>query len=153
MTARKSAKDIFPVPSLSTSTIIFLISSFFGSNPRALIATWNSVRRAESEAHREKKTPPPPRTHDCDQCSSSFFSLLLLSFFFFFLPWAPWHRCIQSHRCQTARRPPWSPASAPRSALVWGWSSCEEVVQDPAGMVSWHWLPGEAQGAKKKKRM
>ena len=85
MTARKSAKDIFPVPSLSTSTIIFLISSFFGSNPRALIATWNSVRRAESEAHREKKTPPPPRTHDCDQCSSSFFSLLLLlSFFFFF---------------------------------------------------------------------
>ena len=31
-----------PVPSLSMSAIIFLISSFFGSNPSALIATWTA---------------------------------------------------------------------------------------------------------------
>lgn len=49
MTARKSAKEIFPVPSLSTSPIIFLISSFFGSNPRALIATWDSVSEEGGE--------------------------------------------------------------------------------------------------------
>lgn len=36
---RKSAKSIVPEPSLSMSAIIFLISSFFGSNPRALMAT------------------------------------------------------------------------------------------------------------------
>ncbi|KAG8224837.1 hypothetical protein J437_LFUL002284, partial [Ladona fulva] len=30
-----------PVPSLSTSEIIFLISSFFGSKPSALMATYN----------------------------------------------------------------------------------------------------------------
>lgn len=45
MTLRKSAKEIFPVPSLSTSPIIFLISSFLGSNPRALIATWRQWGR------------------------------------------------------------------------------------------------------------
>lgn len=56
MTERKSAKEIFPVPSLSTSPIIFLISSFFGSNPRALIATWHSGRqRCESDAHIQRK--------------------------------------------------------------------------------------------------
>lgn len=36
---RKSLKSIVPEPSLSMSAIIFLISSFFGSNPRARIAT------------------------------------------------------------------------------------------------------------------
>ena len=36
---RKSVKSIDPEPSLSMSAIIFLISSFFGSNPRALMAT------------------------------------------------------------------------------------------------------------------
>lgn len=36
---RKSLKSIAPEPSLSMSAIIFLISSFFGSKPRALIAT------------------------------------------------------------------------------------------------------------------
>lgn len=43
MTKRKSAKEIFPVLSLSTSPIILLISSFFGSNPSALIATCRGV--------------------------------------------------------------------------------------------------------------
>lgn len=51
MTARKSVKEIFPVPSLSTSLIIFLISSFFGSKPRALIATWGSVRQDSGVRH------------------------------------------------------------------------------------------------------
>lgn len=36
---RKSAKSIVPEPSLSMSAIIFLISSFFGSKPSALMAT------------------------------------------------------------------------------------------------------------------
>lgn len=36
---RKSPKSIVPEPPSSTSAIIFLISSFFGSNPRALMAT------------------------------------------------------------------------------------------------------------------
>lgn len=40
---RKSANDNFPLPSLSMSAIIFLISSFFGSKPSALIATFNSL--------------------------------------------------------------------------------------------------------------
>lgn len=40
---RKSANVSFPLPSLSMSAIIFLISSFLGSNPRARIATFNSL--------------------------------------------------------------------------------------------------------------
>ena len=44
MTLRKSAKETLPVPPLSTSPIIFLISSFFGSKPRALIATWRNMK-------------------------------------------------------------------------------------------------------------
>lgn len=75
MTARKSAKEIFPVPSLSTSPVIFLISSFFGSNPRARIATWHSVTKVEDEAHKypSPPTPPPPQAHvDCHQCVDHF---------------------------------------------------------------------------------
>ena len=41
--SRKSWYSMVPVPSLSTSAIIFLISSFLGSNPRALIATLSSL--------------------------------------------------------------------------------------------------------------
>lgn len=51
MTLKKSVKEIFPVPSLSTSPIIFLISSFFGSNPRALMATWQSGQHREPDKH------------------------------------------------------------------------------------------------------
>jgi hypothetical protein len=36
-----------PDPSLSISAIIFLISSFFGSNPRALIATYRKPWQKE----------------------------------------------------------------------------------------------------------
>lgn len=36
--AKKSSKPMVPIPSLSISAINFLISSFFGSNPKALIA-------------------------------------------------------------------------------------------------------------------
>ena len=39
----KSANSMTPFPSRSTSEIIFLTSSFFGSNPRALIATLSSL--------------------------------------------------------------------------------------------------------------
>lgn len=58
MTVRKSTKEIFPVPSLSTSLIIFLISSFFGSKPKALIATWNSSKNEWWVKHHQnhKKT-------------------------------------------------------------------------------------------------
>lgn len=37
--AKKSSKSMVPLPSLSISAIIFLISSFFGSKPKARIAT------------------------------------------------------------------------------------------------------------------
>lgn len=131
MTARKSTKEIFPVPSLSTSLIIFLISSFFGSNPRALMATWHSVRTTWSEAYVDNSLDTHPSVWPL-------------------LPWALSHRCIRIHLCRTAQRPPWSPASAPRSAQVWGLSSCEGVAQDPAGMVSWHWLPGWGHRKRKK---
>ena len=40
--SRNSEKSMVPDPSLSMSEIIFLISSFFGSKPRARIATFNS---------------------------------------------------------------------------------------------------------------
>ena len=40
---RKSLKSMAPVPSVSTPEIICLSSSFFGSNPSALIATCNIV--------------------------------------------------------------------------------------------------------------
>ena len=39
----KSANYMTPFPSLSTSEIIFLTSSFLGSKPRALMATFNSL--------------------------------------------------------------------------------------------------------------
>ena len=39
----KSPNSITPLPYLSTSLIIFLISSFFGSNPNALMATFSSL--------------------------------------------------------------------------------------------------------------
>lgn len=39
---RKSLKSIVPVPSLSISAIIFFISSFFGSKPKARIATYGN---------------------------------------------------------------------------------------------------------------
>ena len=39
----KSLNSITPLYSRSTSAIIFLISSFFGSNPKALMATFNSL--------------------------------------------------------------------------------------------------------------
>lgn len=66
MTARKSVKEIFPVPSLSTSPIIFLISSFFGSNPRALIATWKKNYKMSEQRWSFL-------THvDCDPCLSPY---------------------------------------------------------------------------------
>ena len=40
--SRKSWNSMTPLPSLSTSEIIFLISSFFGSKPRARMATFSS---------------------------------------------------------------------------------------------------------------
>ena len=40
--ARNSSKSMVPLPSLSMSAIIFLISSLFGSKPRARIATLSS---------------------------------------------------------------------------------------------------------------
>ena len=40
--SKNSGKSMTPEPSLSTSYIIFLISSFLGSNPNALIATFSS---------------------------------------------------------------------------------------------------------------
>lgn len=40
--SKNSWKSMVPLPSLSMSLIIFLISSFFGSKPRARIATFNS---------------------------------------------------------------------------------------------------------------
>lgn len=123
ITARKSVKEIFPVPSLSTSLIIFLISSFFGSNPRALMATCSRVKTT------------------CIEAQHNHGSNRLFIYFIFHLLWAPWHQWIQIHLCQTVQRPPWSPASAPLWARVWGWSSCEEGALDPAGMVSWRWSP------------
>lgn len=41
---RNSGKSIVPDPSLSMSATIFLISSFFGSNPRALMATCGATK-------------------------------------------------------------------------------------------------------------
>ncbi|MPC24820.1 hypothetical protein E2C01_017913 [Portunus trituberculatus] len=43
MRCRNSSNLILPLSSLSISATIFLISSFFGSNPRALIATLSSL--------------------------------------------------------------------------------------------------------------
>lgn len=42
ISSKNSLKSMVPEPSLSMSEIIFLISSFFGSNPSALIATLSS---------------------------------------------------------------------------------------------------------------
>ena len=42
MSSIKSANSITPFPSLSTSAINFLTSYFFGSKPRALMATLSS---------------------------------------------------------------------------------------------------------------
>lgn len=128
MTLRKSAKEIFPVPSLSTSPIIFLISSFFGSKPRALIATW-----------------PSEQSMLCMLLFLSSWHMLFITSIWGLLPWAPWHRWIQIHQCQTARKPPLSPASAPQSAQVWGLSSCEEGALAPAGRASCHWSPVGSQ--------
>ena len=55
---RNSSKSIVPEPSLSMSAIIFLISSFFGSNPSARIATWGG---AGSSVH----AAPAARREDC----------------------------------------------------------------------------------------
>lgn len=43
ISSMKSANSITPFPSLSTSEIIFFTSSFLGSKPRALMATFNSL--------------------------------------------------------------------------------------------------------------
>uniref|UniRef100_H2XPS4 Uncharacterized protein n=1 Tax=Ciona intestinalis TaxID=7719 RepID=H2XPS4_CIOIN len=57
---KKSLKSIVPLPSRSTSAIIFFISSFFGSKPRALIATFNSftsIFPEPSESNKSKASP------------------------------------------------------------------------------------------------
>jgi hypothetical protein len=44
----RTANIYLPDPSLSISVIIFLISSFLGSNPKALIATYKHEKNANT---------------------------------------------------------------------------------------------------------
>lgn len=66
--SRNSLKSMVPEPSLSTSAIIFLISSFLGSKPRARIATLSSLasivpeRRSAVDVSTLWRWEVPPRT-------------------------------------------------------------------------------------------
>ena len=52
----KFIKNLSPAPSLSISEIIFFISSFFGSKPSALIATFNSLTSIVPEPSASNKS-------------------------------------------------------------------------------------------------
>eukprot|EP01033_Poteriospumella_lacustris_P010503 gene10503-gene11359 len=65
--SKNSEKSMVPEPSLSMSEIIFLISSFFGSKPRALIATFNSLASMVPTNNREIQ-----QEVQNDECSEEF---------------------------------------------------------------------------------
>jgi hypothetical protein len=85
------------LPSLSMSAIIFLISSFLGSKPRAL----HGRGGAGSGGVGGQGEPAPGASTPTSSPPS-----------------APWHRWCRSHLCRTGQRPRGSPASAPLSALA-----------------------------------
>ena len=75
-TCKNSSKSMVPLPSLSMSAIIFLISSFFGSKPSARIATFSSLasivpgrersreREAEQRERRARHREPAAAAED-----------------------------------------------------------------------------------------
>lgn len=75
ITSRKSLYSIVPEPLRSTSKIILRISSFLGSKPKALIATFNSLASIF----------PLPSVSNKSKASfiSSFYSAVKLDLFFF----------------------------------------------------------------------
>ena len=54
--SRNSLKSMVPEPSVSMSAIIFLISSFLGSKPRARMATLSSLASIEPEPSVSKRS-------------------------------------------------------------------------------------------------
>mmetsp|Transcript_20203 Transcript_20203/g.24493 ORF Transcript_20203/g.24493 Transcript_20203/m.24493 type:complete len:202 (-) Transcript_20203:109-714(-) len=88
--SRNSVKSIVPLPSLSISEIIFLISSFLGSNPKALIATFSSLASIVPEPSVSKRSKASLISCRCSSVrpASLFFlflreAILLFIIFFF----------------------------------------------------------------------
>jgi len=68
--SRKSWNSTVPVPSLSTSAIILLTSSFLGSKPRALMATFNSLASILPEPSVSKRSKASLISCLCSSVSS-----------------------------------------------------------------------------------
>ena len=62
-----------PLPSLSASAIIFLISSFLGSNPRALIATLSSFASIVPLPSVSKRSKASLISYFCSSVNSDLF--------------------------------------------------------------------------------
>ena len=74
MSSMKSANSMTPFPSLSTSAISFLTSYFFGSKPKALMATFSSFESMYPEVRQKSTNRLGIKQVEC------FFDLLFLFF-------------------------------------------------------------------------
>ena len=70
--SKNSEKSITPEPSLSISEIIFLISSFLGSNPNARIATFNSFASIVPDPSVSNKSKASRISCFCSSVNSNF---------------------------------------------------------------------------------
>mmetsp|Transcript_22680 Transcript_22680/g.66035 ORF Transcript_22680/g.66035 Transcript_22680/m.66035 type:complete len:201 (+) Transcript_22680:523-1125(+) len=73
--SRNSEKSMVPEPSLSMSEIIFLISSFFGSKPRARMATLSSLASMVPEPSVSNRSKASRISCFCSSVSSNFLLL------------------------------------------------------------------------------
>ncbi|ETV90799.1 hypothetical protein H310_14468 [Aphanomyces invadans] len=73
--SKNSVKSIVPLPSLSMSDIIFLISSFLGSNPRARMATLSSLASIVPLPSVSKRSKASRISCFCSSVSSNFLFL------------------------------------------------------------------------------
>mmetsp|Transcript_124829 Transcript_124829/g.335060 ORF Transcript_124829/g.335060 Transcript_124829/m.335060 type:complete len:200 (-) Transcript_124829:8-607(-) len=91
---RNSSYPMVPLPSSSTSEIIFWISSFFGSKPRARMATFNSLESISPEPSVSNRSNASLISCFCSSVSS----------FCFLPPWLKRRRAIGGTESPGRRR-------------------------------------------------